>query len=411
METPEKIIKTTRPFFLNFFNKLSGDLKTLTAASVVCTLGDIAIVRGQEETSYFFETDRSVAYAIEDGSQTGDIHIVFDLASSIALTGLMMMMGEAVIRDQVKTREFNEEIQEGFQEVANQVVGAMNALVERKQKGGHLFLDNCAYYPYGETPPTLKESTTYLAVSVDIQVSNFQSQTAVWLMSKGFAEALLGIEIEGSEEEKQAQISKEAPASSKPELSSSKGGGAAASFSEDDFMDGEVEEENPAQAILNAPTSHKNVRWSTEDGLPSPDDEGSVKAVMVDPPFTLKEDEKVIKAINTMRQDGVQLFGIERAGKLVRVVSASDLRHLMGPFFGTKAMNARDKAICAVEIGKINADQRLIRIPITGTINQAADLITEFNLRSLPVISKGGVLRGFVPAHAVLTFFRKKRRQ
>ncbi len=130
---------------------------------------------------------------------------------------------------------------------------------------------------------------------------------------------------------------------------------------------------------------------------------------MIDPPFSLREDEKVIKAINAMRHDNYKYFGIERQGKLIRVLSRSDLRQVMGPFFGTKAMNNRDKAACVLPIGKLNVNQRLISIPIGGTINQAANLISEFDLRALPVVSKAGVLRGFIPVHAVMNYFRKKK--
>ncbi|MBF0612303.1 MAG: CBS domain-containing protein, partial [Magnetococcales bacterium] len=70
---------------------------------------------------------------------------------------------------------------------------------------------------------------------------------------------------------------------------------------------------------------------------------------------------------------------------------------------------ARDKAICTVPLSKINKEQSLIRIPITGTIQQAADLINEFDLRVLPVVSKAGVLRGYVTVHAVLKYYRNKR--
>ncbi|MBF0142469.1 MAG: hypothetical protein HQL59_03300, partial [Magnetococcales bacterium] len=195
METPEQIVKKARPFFLNYFNKLANDMNTLTAASVVASLGEIVLARGREDLEEFFLTDRSVAYIREDGANTGDVHIALDVETSIALTGLMMMMGEQVIKNQVKTREYNEEIREGFQEVSNQVVGAMNDLVEKRQAGGHLFLERTDYYPYGEFPSTLDTEMLYLAASVDIQVNDFPAQSASWILSKGFAEALLGIKI------------------------------------------------------------------------------------------------------------------------------------------------------------------------------------------------------------------------
>ena len=135
METPELIVKKSRPFFLNYFNNLANDLNTLTAAPVVCTLKEISLKRGEFDLMDLFEMDRSVAFVREDGHHSGDVHLIFDITTSIALTGLMMMMGEAVIQNQVKSREYNEGIQEGFQEVSNQVVGALNDLVEKKNAG------------------------------------------------------------------------------------------------------------------------------------------------------------------------------------------------------------------------------------------------------------------------------------
>ncbi|MEO5332337.1 MAG: hypothetical protein H7839_09970 [Magnetococcus sp. YQC-5] len=217
METPPEIVKKARPFFLSYFSKLGNDLNTLTAAPVVCTLQTISLRRGREDLDALFETDRSVAHVIEDGLNTGDIHLIFDIATSIALTGLMMMMGASVIQSQVKTREYNEEIQEGFQEVSNQVVGALNDLVEKKIKdGGHLLLTSTNYVPYGEFPPTLLDEVTYLCVDVQIQVADFPPQLASWVLSKEFAETLLGVKIPGTEVEQEQAAKKAAKAAAPP---------------------------------------------------------------------------------------------------------------------------------------------------------------------------------------------------
>jgi CBS domain-containing protein len=161
----------------------------------------------------------------------------------------------------------------------------------------------------------------------------------------------------------------------------------------------------------NTPLELPKIAYSTGDGLPSPDDPASVKTVMVEPPFTLPEDERVMKAINAMRYEGVRCIGVLSQGKLVRVVSQSDLRQIMGPFFGTKAMSARDKAICMLPIGKLNKNQQLVFLSLNATISQAAHLLTEYNLRMLPIISKQGVLRGFVTVHAVLDYYRRKKQK
>ncbi|MBF0453313.1 MAG: CBS domain-containing protein [Magnetococcales bacterium] len=453
METPDKIIKKTRPFFLNFFGRLSTDLNTLTAAPVTVNLTDVELLRGEDDLESSFEKDRCVAYVREDGLNTGDVHLIFDVATSIALTGLMMMMGEGVIQNQVKTREYNEEIEEGFNEVSNQIVGAFNDLIEKKMpNGGHLFLENTARFEYGDLPTTFKETTTYLTANAEIQVSNFPQETCRILVSKGLADELLGVTIEGTPEEEAEIAARKAEQSGGEEANSEEvadslkdalgdtasgsdgatggaggsgadgtaggaagadgtgggaagGAGSAGSGAGGDFDDDGTELESGG--LLDQ--AGGNLNYSTSDGLPVPDEPGSIKVVMTEPPFSLKEDEKIMTAINAMRHDGFRYIGVESKGKLIRVVSHSDLRQVMGPFFGTKAMGPRDKAICTLAFGKLNEGQQLIRIPLSGSINQAADLLAEFNLRCLPVVSDKGVLRGFIPVHSVMSYFRKKK--
>lgn len=425
MQTPDELIVKARPFFLNYYNKLAKDLNTLTAAQVSCSLGEIKLMRGGGDIDSLFEADRSVAYVREDGTTSGDLHIIFDVTTSIALTGLMMMMGESVIKDQVKNRAYNDEINEGFHEVANQIVGSMNELVDRKIKnGGHLLLDGTRHVQYAERPDSLDEETFYLSAIVDVKVGSFPMESARWLLSKGFAEALLDIQI--TDPDAIGDLIPNGP----PVAKKTKDGVDLAAYANVgvDPATGERRGRLPADlsgyegglgdeeggppdlsAYAGDDEGPKERTFSTSDGLPLPNEAGSVKVVMNEPPFSIKEEERVIKAINAMRQDGYRYIGIDSKGKLSRIVTQSDLRQLMGPFFGTKAMSARDKAICTVELGKINKEQQLIRIPIEGTIQQAADLMIEFELRALPVISKQGVLRGFVTVHSILDYYRKKR--
>lgn len=444
MDTPNELIVKARPFFLSFFNKLANDMHTLTAAPVSCSLGDIAILEGRPEVETIFEVDRSVAKIIEDGTHSGTIHILLDVANSIALTGLMMMMGESFIKEQVKSRTYTEEIQEGFQEVANQMVGAMNDVVERKLKGSHLFLDGTSLVQYGEFPSSIEEDGLYLSVSVDITVANYASEPAKWLLSQRLAENLLGVKFPGGEDDDGMEMGpdeesigpdgqrilipgkprKKAPPSG-VDLSGYANVGVDPSLYAGKLPDlsgyvGELDEDGlpkggPVDLSAYAGGDEEGAKrarpsYNLDDGLPHPDAPGGVKVVTKEVPFSLKEEEKVIRAINAMRQDGYRFIGIDdKDGKLVRIITQSDLRQIMGPFFGTKAMSARDKAICVVPLSKINKDQKTIRITTDGTINQAAELVQEFDLRALPVVSKQGILRGFITATALLEYFRKKR--
>ena len=199
METPEKLAKDVRPFFLNFLGKLGTDLNTLTAAPVAINLTSVDILRGPEDLGTLLEKDRCVAFVNEDGLDSGNVHLIIDVATSIALTGLMMMMGEDVIQNQVETREYNEEIQEGFNEVANQIVGVFNGLVEEKMTdGGHLFLESAERFEPGNEITTFDTERTYLTIVADIQVASFPPEECRILLSKGFGDPLLGVNISGT---------------------------------------------------------------------------------------------------------------------------------------------------------------------------------------------------------------------
>ena len=506
MEIPAELIAKARPFFLNYFNHLAKDMNTLTAAPVSCSLGNIRAIFGEDQIFPLFETDRSVAYSREDGTDSGDVHIVMDVATAISLTGMMMMMGESIIQEQVKNREYTEETQEGFQEVANQVVGALNDLIERKIDGGHLYLEHSKYYEIGELPETFdtEGEEIYLEASVDIQIGNFPPSSSSWLFSRKTAELMLGFKLpnqDGSMPEPDAKEDKKKQKmpkggtdlsafadqgfdvdDSKPDLSDyagsgegedggigdedidlSKYGGGDEDGEEDidlskyagedeaaedidlskyggedeekkkkedidlskyageeekeedvdlsSYADAGEDHEEPEKPDLEKYATRKKPSGSVrvDDGMANPDEPGSVKEVMTDPPFSLGDKEKVIRAINAMRQEGHKVIGVDdKDGKLAKVISRSDLRQLMGPFFGTKAMNARDKAICTVPLEKVNRDQSLVRITLEGSINQAANLLMEFELSALPVISTKGVLRGFIPASSLIDFYRKK---
>ena len=397
METPEQVVKKARPFFLGYFQKLANDLNTLIDSPVVCTLSGVSLLRGDEDLNTLFEMDRSVAFVREDGLNTGDVHLIFDVTTSIALAGMMMMMGASVIQNKIKIREYNEEIQEGFQEVSNQIVGALNDQIESKMPdGGHLILESTEYVGFGEMAPTLGMDTTYVAAEVEIKVADFGSASAYWLLSKGVSEAILRVKIPGSaQEEADEKASEPAPAekaveAGTPPAEQKTEGGDAPVAGIDSIGDG-------------------SFSYSADDQLPTPDEPAGLKVLMTETSFTMADSEPIQRAIVATLQDGYRFIGVESKGALIRVITHSDLRQVMGPFYGSKAATPRDKALFALPIGKLNVKQELISISEDGTIADAADLINLHNLRALPVVSNKGILRGFIPVHAVLSYYRKKK--
>lgn len=386
METPEQVVKQAKPFFLSYFQKLASDLNTLIDAPVVCQLNKVALLRGEEDLNALFELDRSVAYAREDGLSTGDVHLVFDVTTSIALAGLMMMMGESVIKNKLEIREYNDEIKEGFQEVSNQIVGALNDQIEAKMAdGGHLLLESTKHIAIGNFPDSLNHATTYLAADVDIRVSGFGSASAYWLLSRGVAKAILDVAIPGSSEE-------EAQDDDGPSETEQNVDGAS-----DETPEGDPDAEKARQAARSA-----------DADLPEPDEEGSVKVVMTETAFAMKEDEPIKRAVVAMLQDGYRYIAVERKGVTIRIVSQSDLRQVMGPFYGSQAVTPRDKALFSIGIGKLNENQKMVKIVEGGTVDQAAELFVAHQIGALPVVSNKGIIRGFVPMHAVIDYFRKR---
>lgn len=468
-------------------------MNMLTGASVSCNLVDSQILRGLEEIDEVFELDKSVARSVEDGTGAGDAYICFDLATSIALAGYMMMMGEGVIKEQVKKRIYTEEIQEGFQEVANQLVGAFNDLVEEKAAGAHMLLKlPTERISYGQHPKGMEDGRSYAVFTANIQVGDFEPVPSKWLFSRDLTKLLVGVTMDATDEEKLADaqqssgaaaagsdaaapsVAAENAAPPEPPASTADGlsadglsagaddlglGGGDESLSFDDHLNDGFElgaesanfspdAGDDTFAMLTGGSSGRSSAqvsgaagdaqgyasaraegaegseslpdfmrepmpkhgYSENDGLPNPTIPGSVQQVMSEAPFTLKETDRVIKAINAMRRDGYKFIGIDnREGKLIRVLSTGDIRHLMGPFFGTKSLTKRDKVIYTVPLGKLNTKQDMVAISIDGSVAEAADLVTKYRLRALPVLSRQGVLRGFVTTHSLLDFFRRKR--
>jgi hypothetical protein len=193
----DKVVEGSLPFFLDVFKRLAFDLNTLTAVPVSAELLGIELLSGEGDLNTLFEKDRCVTHIIEDGLNSGDLFLVVDVATSVALTGFMMMSGKEIIIQQVAQREYNDEIQEGFIEVSNQTVGFLNEFVEKMLPDeGHLFLENSDYYSNNNPPNSFDTTTHYLTAVVELTVDIFPPENLYLLLSKGVAETLLGIKVD-----------------------------------------------------------------------------------------------------------------------------------------------------------------------------------------------------------------------
>lgn len=369
METPEAVIEQAKPFFQGYCQNLSEHLTSMTTVPVVCTLVDVSLLRGADDLAPIFADDRSVAYAEEDADGLGDLHLIFDTPLSIALAGTLMMTDAAIIQEKMQSREYDEETHEGFREVSTQIVASLNKLLEEKlAQDAHFYLENFEQVSAGLLPKTLSVDTTYLMVNVEVVTSDYPAVTAYWLISRKFAATILKTSIPASA----AETAREAALI-------------------------EVVEEDITAIAASQP-----------GGVITPEVAGGVRSLMTLPPFSLRADEPVKHGILAVTQDHQQYIGIVQKGALIRVLSRSDIQQVMGPFHGGTAPTPRDRALYMLPIGKINTQQMLVKIFANGTINEAAELMREHKLHALPVVSSLGVLRGFVPIHAVVDYFRKR---
>lgn len=391
MDIPDQIAKKTRPFFLNFFQRLADDLNTLIDTPVECTLTDVSLLCGEDDLGPLFESNNSIAHVREDGLNVGTIHLVMEASAVIALSGFMMMLPKAVVAKNVKVREYTEEIKEGFHEVANQITGSLNTLVEEKMSGGHLFLDDVEHLSVGTIPPALNPLSTYLDIGMEITIADFRPVQVHWLLSRKFGDALLKIIIPPSPEESALEEKERAALEAKN-------------------APPPVEEPPPPPPDAYEFDDQADDLLARAAGadLPDPDEPGGLRVVMTLPPFTLNDTEPVSQAVFALIQSGYRYIGVERQGAVFRVLGRSDVRRIMGAFYGSKAVTPREKALLALPVGKLNEQQKLVSIAADGTIRQAFELLNAHHLYALPVITDKGRLRGFVSIHALLDYFRKK---
>lgn len=394
MDISDQIAKKTRPFFLNFFQRLADDLNTLVDTPVECTLVDVTLLRGDEDLAPLFEANNSVAHIREDGLNVGMLHLVMEASAVIALSGFMMMLPKAVVAKNVKVREYTEEIKEGFHEVANQIAGSLNTLVEEKMAGGHLFLDKVEHLRVGSKPAILNPLFTYLDVSMEITIADFRPVQVHWLLSRKFGDSLLGFAIPPSQEESDLEEQERAALEAKnaPPVVEKVPPKVEVKVNEYEFDD-------QADDLL--------ARAAGAD-LPGPNEPGGLKVVMTLPPFALNDTEAVTQAVFALIQSGYRYIGVERQGALFRVLSRSDVRRIIGAFYGSKAVTPREKALLSLPVGKLNEQQKLVSITTDGTIGQAFELLNAHHIHALPVVTAQGKLRGFVSIHALLDYFRKK---
>lgn len=353
MELSKELTASLRQFFEKFFENLAEDMRVLISAEVTSSYQQTSLLMGLEEILPLFGSDWAHIYIREDGTGSGDVHLLFDVRSAIAFSALLMMMGGTSLPDMIKEKAYSEDLQEAFGEIANVLMGVMNTMVEQRIQGGHLHLESTAYLGGGELPETLS-GDMYVDIHANVAVADFDTEVLHVLVSKEFAEVLFGAELVPVD-------------------------GAAA--------------EAPEETASDASGTLDTIKVSLEQ-------------LMAEPASYVNESESVSKAIAVMEKDGVRQIGVVREGVLIRVISWGDLRQLMGPFYGTNAMTARDKAVLSVQLGRICKTQKLISIPMAGSPAQALDLMVGNELKALPVVDEVGSLRGFIPAWELLKLLR-----
>lgn len=353
MQLPKEITESLRQFFEKFFENLAEDMRVLISSDVTSSYQQACLVMGLEEILPLFGSDWAHIYIREDGTNSGDVHLLFDVRSAIAFSALLMMMAGSNLPDMIKEKAYSEDLQEAFGEIANVLMGVMNTMVEQRIQGGHLHLESTAYLGGGELPESLG-GDMYVDIRANVAVADYDAEVLHVLVSKEFAEVLSGTEL--------VPLDEAAP-------------------------------DAPEEAASDASFTPDTIKVTLEQ-------------LVAEPASYMNESESVSKAIAVMKKDGVRQIGVVRDGVLIRVISWGDLRQLMGPFYGTNAMSARDKAVLSVQLGRICKTQKLISIPTTGSPAQALDLMVGNELKALPVVDELGSLRGFISAWELLKLLR-----
>lgn len=122
-----------------------------------------------------------------------------------------------------------------------------------------------------------------------------------------------------------------------------------------------------------------------------------VRDIMTCPVRTVRRDAPLTEVLQLMEQGGFRHVPVvDEAGRLVGILTDRDLAHRATGPMGFLEARERNEALAAIEIYEVMTDDPLT-VPPTASLPEAARLMMDHRISSLPVVDHGAVL-GLVTA-------------
>jgi acetoin utilization protein AcuB len=128
--------------------------------------------------------------------------------------------------------------------------------------------------------------------------------------------------------------------------------------------------------------------------------EGALFSVTVEELMTTRllmiaADAEVQDAREMLERHGVHHLLVEDRGRVVAIVSDRDILRAVSPYAGGISAQRRDEATLRRRVFQI-ASYRLITVPPDAAALEAAALMLEHRISSLPVVGEDGRIKGLV---------------
>ena len=132
-----------------------------------------------------------------------------------------------------------------------------------------------------------------------------------------------------------------------------------------------------------------------------------VKSVMTRNPTTVPPDAALIDVRGYFSSRRFHHLLVVDEGVLVGVISGRDVLRAIGLFLDTYAEDYHDAEALNREAHEIMSHDPVTVRPET-TLEEAAELLTEYEVACLPVVSETGEVEGLLPVKAVLKYLSKQ---
>lgn len=136
----------------------------------------------------------------------------------------------------------------------------------------------------------------------------------------------------------------------------------------------------------------------------------SITAIMKRDPLSIESETSLLDVQTLMQERGVHHLLVVDGEELRGVISDRDVLRAVSPFLNTYTEQSRDVATLACP-----ARDFMTAEPVTVhrdvALEDAADLMLEHDISSLPVLDDDGHICGILTTHDILRHTRRKKRE